>query len=373
MRRLLLGTVVPGSLLLVVACSGDPTENLRSGIAQLNPSPSQLFIEQGKTTSVDVTATDEQGNVIQTAFVVAPTDIGQGIGVVRDLAFRNVFVNDSTSAPPDIDTQFRFRVTGNDLVSTAFKIRAGDDSVVVPVRVTPAPGTIPLATVASTGPNASDTTVLTLPAPYIFGAGAAVTFDAGGAIVLSTSADGRSMSIFPPPGATSAATITGIGLDYLPELGDSTFSNVPLTIGTTVPPQPGTDDPATAPTIALPASGSSVAFYDGAAFGSPVCGQANDGVPCQLYKISLPADGSFDATLGWSNTTDLGLYVLSADGTTDTDQACDALGNGDDGGEEACTITLPAGDYLIAVVNFGPFYTPPDPAPDWISLKIAVP
>jgi hypothetical protein len=82
----------------------------------------------------------------------------------------------------------------------------------------------------------------------------------------------------------------------------------------------------------------------------------------------------FDVDLVWNNTTDLGVYILSADGTEDIpDQLCDGLGNGDDGGEEACTITLVAGDYLLAVVNFGPFYDPPDPAPDWISLAITTP
>src|SRR5207244_2977870 len=131
-------------------------------------------------------------------------------------------------------------------------------------------------------------------------------------------ADGSTLTILPPPGATTVGTVTGVTVSYLPQLSLTDTTNVPLTIGASVPPQPGTDSPATAPLVALPASGGLTAFYDGAAFGSPVCGVANDGVPCQLYKISLPADGSFDASLGWSNTTDLGLYVLSADGTADT-------------------------------------------------------
>jgi hypothetical protein len=65
---------------------------------------------------------------------------------------------------------------------------------------------------------------------------------------------------------------------------------------------------------------------------------------------------------------------MTADGATNIpDQSCDGLGNGDDGGEEACTITLTAGDYLLGVVNFGPFYDPVDPPPDWISLAITTP
>jgi hypothetical protein len=135
----------------------------------------------------------------------------------------------------------------------------------------------------------------------------------------------------------------------------------------------GTDSPATAPAISLPASGLQSVVYDSGSFASTVCGEANDGAPCQLYKISLPEGASFDASLTWNNTADLGLYVLSADGTTDTDQACDDLGNGADGGAEECTITLAPGDYILALVDFGPFYTPPDPAPTEVTLKITSP
>jgi hypothetical protein len=370
MNRLTSGMIPLFALLAVTGCGSEPTESFRDGVARLDASPSTILIRQGKTGTVQVTAVDGQGNPVASAMEIK--SVGAGITVKRDSAYAPQYNGTEISVPAEAPT-FQFIVSADQLASTSFTVAVGDKEVTVPVNTEADPAAVPIATVTSTGPNASDPTVLTLPAPFVFGPDVAVAFDAGGAIVTGVSDDGRTLTIFPPPGATSKGTVTGIALEYLPQVSLTDSTDVALTIGTSVPAQPGTDNPATAPTVALPASGGTTAFYDGAAFGSPVCGEANDGVPCQLYKISLPADGSFDATIGWSNTTDLGLYVLSADGTTDTDQHCDDLGNGADGGEESCTITLPAGDYLLAIVNFGPFYSPVDPAPDWISLAVTTP
>jgi hypothetical protein len=369
MNRLTSGTVSLIALLVVSGCNNDPTEDLRGPVTRIQATPTTLNVTQGKTKTIQFSALDDQGNLIPSAYEVSA--VGSGIAVKRDSTFFEQFVGDSLTVPATAST-WQFIVSGTDLVSTSFTVSAAGQTITIPVLVSADPANIPVATVTSTGPSASDQTVITAPAPYIFAPGTTVTFDAGAAIVLSISDDGSTITIFPPPGATSRGTITGLALPYLPQAPLSDSTDVALTISASVPPQPGTDDPATAPLIELPASGSTTAFYDGAAFGAGPCGIQSIS-PCQFYKVSLPADGSFDADLVWSNTTDLGLYVFESDGTTLTDQFCDGLGNGDDGGEEACTITLVAGDYLLAVVNFGPAYDPVDPAPDWLSLALTTP
>ena len=363
MNRLTSGTASLVALLVVSGCNNDPTENLRNGITSIQAAPTTLSVVVGKTKKVQVTALDEQGNPLEEAYEV--TSVGPGITVTRDSTFFPVFINDTLLTVPPTAPTFQFNVTGTDLVATSFVVSAADKSVEIPVLVAADPTTVPVSIVTSTGPSASDQTVITAPAPYIFAPDATVTFDAGAAVVLSVADDGTTITILPPPGATSKGIITGLILPHLPQAPLTDSTDVALAISPSVPPQPGTDDPATAPDITGVA-----AFYDGAAFGSVICGVANDGAPCQLYKITLAEDGAFDASLAWSNTTDLGLYVLSADGTADTGQSCDDLGNAEDGGAEACTITLPAGEYRIAIVNFGPFYDPVDPPPDWISLAI---
>jgi hypothetical protein len=147
-----------------------------------------------------------------------------------------------------------------------------------------------------------------------------------------------------------------------------------MTVGALAP-LPGTNAPATAPVLATPTSGNTSALFDTGSFASVVCGVANDGAPCQLFKFSVPADASYVAELDWNNGADLGLYVLTADGTGDEGQSCDDFGNQATdpnfaGPTEACTLTLAAGDYILAAVNFGPFYDPPDAAPTEITLKM---
>jgi len=379
MKRLIVGSLVSASLYVSLACSGDPTESLRNGIQQVNAAPTQVFVQLGRTSNVDATATDEQGNLITTSFEASGAS--SALTVIRDTTFQPIFVNDTQAVAPAEATTFRFKVTANALAADTFTITAGGKSVDVPVSVTRDPlQPPPLATVVSSGATASDTTVLSIPAPFAFPPDVTVSFDAGNAIIVGRAPDGSSISIFPPPGTTSTGAAL-IALNYLPTDTVSTSTDVPLTIATTVPARQGTDDPTTAPDITPPAGGTN-AFYDGTAFASPVCGQFNSGVPCQLYKIVLPADGSFDVALGSSNTTDLGVYLLSADGTQDIGDnntpfafppgsPCDV--NGNDGTPESCTWTLTAGTYLLGVTNFGPFYSPPDPVPDWISLTITRP
>jgi hypothetical protein len=380
MKRLIVGSLLSVPLMFVAACSGDPTESLRNGIVQLNASPSQIFVLQGRTAKVKVSAIDEQGNLISTSFDAS--NVGSGITVERDLTFQPEFVNDTTLAPPEEATVFQFNVDAVNLVSTTFTLNAGGKSVDVPVIVTADPASVPAATVTTNGATAADPITVSIAAPLIFTSASQVATDAGAGIVTSLAADGSSITFFAPPGTTTAATIDSLGLSYLPTpSGVSVTTDVPLTIGTSVPPEPGTDNPATAPDV-TPAPGTTKAFYDGTAFGSTSCGAFNAGAPCQMYKITLDADGSFDVSLGESGTTDLGVYLLSADGTTDLadngapfafppGSPCDV--NGNDGTPESCTWTEPAGTYLLAVVNFGPFYSPPDPTPTWISLSITRP
>ena len=70
----------------------------------------------------------------------------------------------------------------------------------------------------------------------------------------------------------------------------------------------------------------------------------------------------------------VGIYFTTADGSANiAGQACDANANGATAQPEACAITLTAGTYLLAVVSFGPFYTPADPIPSWVSVQLDTP
>lgn len=458
MNRLTSGMVPLFALLLAVGCSNDPTDSLRNGTAALNAAPSQLFLQVGESKSVDVTAVDEQGNQISSAYEVTST--GSGITVRRDSSFLPVYINDTTLGVPAEAPVFRFVVTATGYGATSFTVTANGKDVTVPVQVvaqsvidatisnlTPALGEVvtitlpagvhlsPTSTVTFEGATAQPAQVTVapdgksvtfVPPPNIAGAQATLTdvvsdatpsllfspatsgrfttpevksftsafsniTPAAGAQVTLTSPEatfdpaatmligattpvilsnnGNTITFLAPPGASGEVNVGGVILNALPDFALTLPATDSLTVGSTVAALAGTGAPATAPAIGFPTPGTTTGLYDAGTFGAAVCG-GNSGVPCQLYKLSVPADAALNATLIWNNTTDLGLYVLSADGTTDVGQACDALGNGANGGQEACELDLTAGNYILGVVDFGPFYPTNDPPPDWVLVTL---
>jgi len=370
MKRLILCSAVTTSLIFLAACSGDPTDSLRGGVEKLNPTPSQMFLVQGKTGTVVVSATDGQGNQIETAFEL--TNTGPGILVERDPTFRPVYVNDTLLGPPERDALFRYRVTANALVSSSFTVTAEGIDVVVPVNVTPDPLLIPQAAVSTSGPAPQDIITLTLPAPYAFQATASVAFDVGNAVVVGRAPDGSTLQVLALPGSTGAGAITGVNISYLPTvpLATSTDTTTPVAVNTTVTAIPGTNDPATAPAITLPAAGEQSGFIDtGSLAAATGCG-GNTGVPCQLYRFSLADSTNIHVRLQGEGPADLGLYFINAVDGSDADPLCDAHGRADV--PEECDLTFGGGDYLMAVVSFGPFYPENDPNPAWIAVQLGV-
>jgi hypothetical protein len=347
---------------LLWACSGDPTDSFRGSVAEVTARPTSLFIERGQTKQVVVSAVDEQGNPLLDDISVSG---GAGLTIVEDTTYLQ-----TTTNPQPVKTEKAFNVTANDLTSTSFTVSAGGKSVDVAVKATPPAAEVPVVTVASSGPNASDPAVLTVPAPYVFPSDADVFWLSGAdtlrGIITDLGADSRSVTVLPPPGVTGSANVS-VAVEFIPDVHIADTTNVPLTINAAVPANPATNSPATAPEVVISDDGHG-GFFDGGSWGAATCG-GNSGAPCQLYKLVLPADATFHVFATADNTTDIGVYFLTADGTADTDQACDEQQN--DGTPESCDITLPAGTYLIGMVSFGPFYgPPPDPNPTWISLAI---
>ena len=122
MNRLTSGTVSLIALLVVSGCNNDPTEDLRTGVSRIQAAPSQLTVNQGKTKTVQVTAVDDQGNPLETAYEVTST--GPGISVKRDSSFFPVFINDTLLTVPPTAPTFQFIVTGTELTTTSFVVSA---------------------------------------------------------------------------------------------------------------------------------------------------------------------------------------------------------------------------------------------------------
>ena len=241
MNRLTSGMVPLFALLLVVGCTTEPTDDLRKGTARLDAAPSQLFIELGATKTVDVSAVDDQGNEISSAYEV--TNVGSGITVVRDSTFLPVFINDSTLAVPPEAPIFRFIVTGTAYASTSFTVSNGAKEVVIPVQVIPQAGIA--VTFSSVTPALGDTVTITAPAGTSFALTSTVTVAGATLQPLIVSQSETEIRFIPPPNINAALTISEVtsvaapGLTFAPAttqiLTTPLFDSLDVTFSTTTP------------------------------------------------------------------------------------------------------------------------------------------
>jgi hypothetical protein len=358
------GLVVLVASVALGSCSGDPTDTYRGEPVGVVTTPTSLFLERGETKQVVVEVIDQQGNPLTEEVTFSG---GTGITVVEDTTYLR-----TTTTEQQPRYERAFNVTANELVSTSFTFSGGGQSSDVSVRVTPPAAEIPPVAAAVSGPNPSDPVTLTVPAPYIFPVTSnAIWFVGADTLygeVIGFSEDGRTMTVLPYPGMTTAPTVP-IAIEYLPTTELAATTDVPLTVGVLPAPKPGTNDIATAPAITF--FGGSGNVIDGPGYGSTACGTGVAGFPCQMYRITVDHDTEFDTVMRWSNEADMGLYVFAEDGVTDV-AFCDDLGRGAGLNQpEHCTLALPAGTYLAGIVNFGPGYAENDPNPDWVSLHLA--
>jgi hypothetical protein len=203
MKRLLRGSVVLVAAVGFLSCSGDPTDGFRnpSGIVA---APTVVFVNVGDTKPVVASLQDDQGNQIASDFEISA--VGAGLTVVQDTAFQH------TTAGVHIPNQVRFQVTGTAIANSSFTLTAGGESLVVPVRVTPA--TLSFG-ISNPTPAWGDTITITAPAGVLFTDTSVVTF-AGGppGDIVSLSADRTQLVVVPGPNTTGAVTVTHTTVTY---------------------------------------------------------------------------------------------------------------------------------------------------------------
>src|SRR5256885_11077733 len=71
MKLRLIGVILGGAALILWACKGDPTADLRAGPASLNLSPTQVFVDTGATASLAVAPRDGQLNPVNVDVTVS--------------------------------------------------------------------------------------------------------------------------------------------------------------------------------------------------------------------------------------------------------------------------------------------------------------
>jgi hypothetical protein len=218
MKRLLSGMVPLLVLLIGVGCSTEPTDDLRNGVARLDASPSQLFLQLGETKAVEVAGLDEQGNPQSLDYQV--TAVGSGITVKRDSTFRPNFENDSTLVVPGQAPSFRFLVTATAYTTTDFTVSAGGKDVKVAVQVVPR--AVLQAQISNLTPALGEVVTITAPAGITFQPTTTVTLADTTAVQpfnVTVAADGKSITFLPPPNMASAQlVISDVVSDGAPDM-----------------------------------------------------------------------------------------------------------------------------------------------------------
>jgi len=242
MKRLLRGSVVLAVAVGILSCSGDPTSDFRepSGIVA---TPTVVFIDVGETKPVIVSLQDDQGSQIATDYEI--TAVGPGISVVQDTAFQN-----TTAEGVVINNSVRFQVTASAIANSSFTLTAGGQTLVIPVRVTPA--TVNLV-ISNPTPNFGDTITVTAPPGVLFTDSSEVTFAGGPAgDIVSLSADRTTLTLVPGPNTAGVVTVSHTTVSYdesldftitssgtvtspvLTDLTGATLSNATPALGETV-------------------------------------------------------------------------------------------------------------------------------------------
>lgn len=151
-------------------------------------------------------------------------------------------------------------------------------------------------------PAGGEIVTMTAGAGYKFTPASVVSLLGGQVYQISVAADSSSIDFVPstsyaqnlPPNITAVSLV---GTPFVVDLPADIFF-------TSGPGLAGTDDQATAPTITIPAAGTSTTFYDGGPYGAGLFGAD------RIYNFSIVAPTTFVIDLDWSNTSDVDILVL---------------------------------------------------------------
>jgi hypothetical protein len=226
------------------------------------------------------------------------------------------------------------------------------------VKVTTAVVSSVPSTVNTTTPAVGEAVTLTsTDASFTFLDGAVVVVGADIAITNSVAGDGSSVTFTPTPGATGTLTVDSVDVVGFPLTLASTAAAI--TVSSTIPTLAGTDDPATAPAITVPAAGERTSFFDAGSFtGADIT--FDEGVGAQYYQFTITEAGDYTFTTQWSNVADVDGIICSDVACSDGGAAAGDLVSQPEEG----TLTLTAGTYYYVVVLFE------GEVPDWINPTI---
>jgi hypothetical protein len=239
-------------------------------------------------------------------------------------------------APPNADgsgTVVNFAFPGGFLIALPTR----------PTVTTPNIGLTLPATFSNTDPAVSETVTMTAPAGFTFDPDVTVTVGANGAIVVARAGDGSTVGFVPIPGSAGVPQIDGVVPTAAPSNILTMLAEATVTVPEEIPTLPGSDAPATAPSLTTPALGEASVLFDMPDFESTLD---------RFYKLTITTAGTYTITMDWNIGDDVDMFLCPAPG--DITGSCDfqaATGDHPEIGEYA----LAPGDYWVVADDFGQF------------------
>ena len=333
MKRLMCGGILLASVAGLVSCSGDPTGDLVGTGLTVQASPTSLFMAQGENKSVIISVHDAQGNEQEiTGFQASP-----GTGAVTVAEDSTYLVTNSGTR---LGTSRKVVVTGVSPASTSVSVTANGQSLNLPVKVTPTSATG--VTLSSGTPAANEPLTITLPAGYKFGPGGGASVEATPGVTTGIAPDSTSATVLFLPGTTGTVTVDSVAVDFAPGVLFNLPTDQTVTVGPLTTALPGTDDPTTAPALALPAPGATTVVYDLPDFAATID---------HFYRLNVTEAGDYTLTVDWTVGNDVDAPICIADPTCAAEDFKDATVSGNH--PETGTFTLPVGASTLLVEDFG--------------------
>lgn len=210
MKRILRGAVLLAVTAVLGACGTEP-DQVKGGVADhIVADPGVVFISRADSQSVKIRLEDAQGTALHDPISIS--NVGAGINVRADSAFRPIFTNGDSLVFNTNGTELRVWVSTSALANSSFTINAGGLTLDVPVVVTP--GKDEGFAFSTLAPALADVVTVTAPADLLFTADTKVIFGLDSLTPIAVATDGKSLTFSVVPDLHGPATLSNVTLSY---------------------------------------------------------------------------------------------------------------------------------------------------------------
>jgi len=210
MKRILRGAVLLAVTAVLGACGTEP-DQVKGGTADhIVADPGVVFISREDSQAVKIRLEDVQGTALHDPITIS--NIGAGINVRPDSAFRPIFTDGDSLVFNTNGTELRVWVSTSALANSSFTINAGGLTLNVPVVVTPNKNeSFPFSNLA---PALGEVVTATVTSDLLFTDSTKVVFGADTLTPIAVTADGTSLTFNAKPDLLGPATFTNVTLSY---------------------------------------------------------------------------------------------------------------------------------------------------------------